>query len=374
MRLTYVIDNLRVGGAQVHLSRLAAGLARSGRHDVEIVALGPASPVVAAALPPEVALRSLPMESIRRPSFWAGFVRLVRHLRERRPAIVHTYLNTAGVFGIAAARLAGTGRVVASRRDMGAFRSRRVRALEAFLSRRWAARVVCVCEAVASETVERERLPRERVRVIYNGVDTRGIAPRSQYRAAPPLVLGMVASMDRVEKGHRELLAAVGLAARKRGHPVPLHLVGDGPLRGALEAAARAEGVADATRFLGTRADVTAVLAEVDVAVVPSHTEGISNATLEAMACGLPVVATAVDGNLETVVAGETGQLVPPHDSDALAAALLTYWDDPGIAERHGRAGRRRAEKSFDLATMIRRYEAEYDDLVGRAGSGLPSR
>ncbi len=118
----------------------------------------------------------------------------------------------------------------------------------------------------------------------------------------------------------------------------------------------------------GYRDDAAALYGCLDVFTLPSRREGVSNTVLEAMASGLPVVATAVGGNPEIVVAGETGRLVPPADPDAMAAALAGYVDAPQAAQAHGTAGRRRAEQTFSLDAMVAGYLAVYDALTGPPG------
>ena len=118
-----------------------------------------------------------------------------------------------------------------------------------------------------------------------------------------------------------------------------------------------------AVRLSGSRENVTELLHGLDIFVLPSLNEGISNTILEAMASGLPVVATDVGGNSEIVINGQTGILVPEDDPEAVAKALLTYVDDREMAKTHGRAGRARMKKSFGLSTMIDRYAAVYESL-----------
>jgi glycosyltransferase involved in cell wall biosynthesis len=114
----------------------------------------------------------------------------------------------------------------------------------------------------------------------------------------------------------------------------------------------------------GERCDVPDVICSFDIFVLPSQSEGISNTILEAMACGLPVIATAVGGNGELVVHDETGSLVPPLDSEALAEALLRYAEDPALRLRQGRAGRQRIEAGFSLDRMMERYTVLYQSLL----------
>jgi len=362
--ITYVVDDLRVGGAQTHLTRLVQELWRRG-YLLQVVCMGASQAVVTSQIPTAVPLVSFRLSSVRAPTFALQFLALVRHLRRTRPAIVHTYLNTAGVFGLLAARLAGVPHVVTSRRDIGIFRSGRIRSLEASLSRRWADRVFCVCEAVARAVRRDEGIPDEKLRVLLNGIGVDGVGPRVAARGGP-VRFGIVAAINRTEKGHREFVEAAAIAARAMP-AVEFHLVGDGPLRPGIEARVRELGIADKTTFHGERRDVLEFLDTVDVLAVPSYTEGISNAALEAMAKGLPVIATGVDGNLETVADGETGLLVAPRDAEALARAMVTYASDAGLRSSHGRAGRERLDRLFTVGRMADRYEEEYDAILGRS-------
>jgi glycosyltransferase involved in cell wall biosynthesis len=127
-------------------------------------------------------------------------------------------------------------------------------------------------------------------------------------------------------------------------------------------------GVGGLAWLPGERSDVVRVLRGLDVFALPSLAEGISNTILEAMACGLPVVATRVGGNPELVTEGATGRLVPASDPLAMASALLDYANDPAKARRHGAAGRSRVEAAFSIDRMVRDYDSLYQTLLGRAG------
>src|SRR5262249_7482069 len=141
-----------------------------------------------------------------------------------------------------------------------------------------------------------------------------------------------------------------------------LFVIGDGPLRGSLEALAASLGLAGRVVFTGTRADVARLVSMLDVLVVPSHTEGMSNALLEGMAMGKAIVATAVDGNLDVLSDGRTGLLVPPRDPGALASALERLIARPDDARALGRAARARAEEAYDLRAMVARHQELYLD------------
>ncbi len=171
-------------------------------------------------------------------------------------------------------------------------------------------------------------------------------------------VVGTVARLDPV-KDLGTLVAAVAEAARL-GAAVTLAVIGDGPERAALEAAAQAHGVAARVRFLGHRDDARALVAGVDVFANSSTSEGVSLTLLEAMAAERPIVATRVGGTPEVVVDGETGRLVPARDPAAFAAALLDVAADPARARAWGVAGRGRLLQHFTLDEMVRRYLEVY--------------
>jgi glycosyltransferase involved in cell wall biosynthesis len=145
---------------------------------------------------------------------------------------------------------------------------------------------------------------------------------------------------------------------------VRLGMVGDGALRSAVEARLREGGAAGAAWLPGARGDVSDQLRGFDVFALPSKAEGISNTILEAMATGLPVVATRVGGNPELVEEESTGLLVPPSDPAALAGAMARYAEDPALARAHGGSGRERACREFSLDRMVERYLALYDEGV----------
>jgi glycosyltransferase involved in cell wall biosynthesis len=143
-----------------------------------------------------------------------------------------------------------------------------------------------------------------------------------------------------------------------------LVLVGDGPLRAECEAVLQQAGVADLAWFAGERGDVPDVMRGLDCFVLPSLAEGISNTILEAMASGLPVLATAVGANAELVLPGVTGWLVPPGEAGALAEGLVRLAQDAPAAAALGRAGRQRVEQRFSLGSMVAAYESVYQRVL----------
>jgi len=218
--------------------------------------------------------------------------------------------------------------------------------------------------------VAREGVVADRATVIPNGInfsawerfpDTR--TARAELDLPPDAsVIGTVGRLH-AQKGHDFLLSAAAKVLERIPEAVFL-VAGYGPLRERLEARSAELGVASNVRFLGYRKDVQRILAALDVFVLPSLWEGMSNAILEAMAASKPVVATAVDGNVEQVVDGETGRLVPPADAEALADALIELAADSEKAREMGIRGRQYVEQKFPLSKMTAAYLDLYSRLL----------
>lgn len=363
IHIVYIIDDLKVGGAQVHLVRLVDLM----RHffSIEIICLGPRSEKLMAQFTNDVEVTFFDMSSIRQPvTFLSSFLGLIWHLRCSKPQLVHTYLNTANVFGLLAARLAGIRRVITSRRDMGHFRTGRMAAVESLLSRHVAKKVFCVCQAVADVTRIQEKIPSEKLEVLLNGIDTMRYQPKAKESTKTKVVFSMVAAMNREMKGHSDLLQAIAEAVTSQQHNFLFQLVGDGPLRDSLETEVRHLNIEKYVQFVGEQSDVMPFLENTDVLVVPSHTEGISNAILEAMAMGLPVIATAVDGNKEVLVDSVNGFLVPVRNSKAMARAILMYTANKPMIRMHGDNARKYVEENFSLRSMQDNFIVAYQEVL----------
>ncbi|WP_341679447.1 TIGR03088 family PEP-CTERM/XrtA system glycosyltransferase [Niveibacterium sp. SC-1] len=212
--------------------------------------------------------------------------------------------------------------------------------------------------------------------LICNGVDAQRFRPREGARQAlkdapftgPGLcVIGTVGRLQAVKDQAGLVQAFAILASRPGCEHVRLVIVGEGPQRAEVEAAVAASGIAEKIWLAGERSDVAELMRSFDVFALPSLAEGISNTVLEAMACGLPVVATAVGGNPELVGDGITGTLVPVSDREALADALQAYVKDAARLRAHGEAARGRIEESFSLDGMVGRYDALYRRMLERA-------
>lgn len=297
---------------------------------------------------------------------------LVRILRELRPDILHAYLPAANVFGPVAGRVAGVPRVIVSKRSLADYKERfpLLRRTES-LGNRLADAILVNSDAVRRDIERTERHWRGKFRKIYNGVDPIGpwtpeeaLAFRRHEGIPPGAVVALCVSNFYPYKGHGDLVEA---AARiVPAFPDVLFLLAgrDSGTMDATRKHARERGVEGSFLFLGSRSDVPDLLRASDLFVHPSREEGFSNAILEAMAAGLPVVACDVGGNPEAVVDGETGRLVPARSPERLAEALLELIIDPGKRTAYGQAGRRRAEGVFSLDRMVAEIKTLYESLV----------
>ncbi len=291
---------------------------------------------------------------------------LGRHLRRNGANVAHAFDFYANMTMIPAARLAGVPVVIGSQRQLGDLLSRaQSRAqLEMF---RLCDRVVCNSHAAAARLIA-DGLPERKIVVIGNGLPPEAFARTSAAlpRTGQILRVGMIARMNALYKNHRCFLrAAAQLAQKKR--EVEFVLVGDGPLRPEFERQAVELGIRDRVHFLGDRRDIPAVLATLDVSVVPSDSESLSNVVLESMAAGVPVVATNVGGNVE-LLSDERGVLVPVNDEAGLVDALERLLGDSGLRAELARNARDFAEANFDITRVRQSYEALYRELLERKG------
>ena len=296
---------------------------------------------------------------------------LYRLFRRMRPDIVHTHGWGTLLEGLAAARLAGVPRVV-----HGEHGTLQLRTHQRWLQRAgWslADRVLSVSSRLAERMAREVRFPLERIDTIRNGVDLDrfGRIGRVEARLALGLrpdsvVAGTVGRLVAV-KDHATLLESLA-TLRRTGLQPTLVIAGEGPLRAAIEEQIAALDLSGQVRLLGHRPDVETVLAALDVFVLSSSSEGLSNTILEAMATGLPVVSTRVGGADELVEHQVTGELVPSRSPEALSTALAALVNDPHQRATMGAAGRRRVETMFELTATMRRYETLYRDLVETTG------
>ena len=357
----HLITELNIGGAEKALARLLAHLDRDRFAPIVVCLYGGDGPVA-----DEIRALGIPVTDLGMPVKWRwdALWRLYRLLHRERPVILHTWMFHANVPGRVLGRLAGVPVIISSERTMGMESRWRYRLNR--ITGPLTDRVVCVSPQVADFVVQEVGIPRHKILVIPNGIDLRDfehLPGKHQARAMLGLssdwmLVGTVARLNSVKR------LDVLLQAMSSLRDVYAVIVGDGSERAQLEAMSERSGLAGRVHFAGQQDEVQTWLAALDVFVLSSDWEGMPNALLEAMAAGLPVVATAVGGTPEVVVDGVTGLLVPPRAPAALAEAIGCLLCDPNLRRQMGQAGRERVAAQFDIATTVRRTEALYQQLL----------
>lgn len=309
---------------------------------------------------------------------WEAYGRLYKLLRELKPAIVHTR-NLAALECQLPAWLAGVPLRVHGEHGWDVFDpdgdNRRYQWLRRFF-RLFVHRYIPLSCHLERYLREKIGVPESRISRICNGVDTSVFHPSPEGRRQAPgcpfpdrrgqIIVGTVGRMHGVKDQLTLTKAFIRLLDRRVEfrERLRLVLVGEGPLRAESRVLLEAAGMADLAWLPGERSDIADILRGLDIFVLPSRAEGISNTILEAMATGLPVIATEVGGNPELVVDGVTGALVPKQDPEAMASAVAAYLDDRNKILAHGNAALARVQEFFTLDGMVSRYLQVYDELL----------
>jgi glycosyltransferase involved in cell wall biosynthesis len=358
-RLLLLITLAEVGGAQSYVIALLPAL--SDRFDVTVAAHGE-GPLRHAAV--AAGVRYVPLRHVRRAvSLWRdplGLVELLILILRSRPEIVHASSSKAGILGRLAASLAGVPIRIFTVHGW-AFSAHagvpgRIYRLAERLLLPLTSTTICVAEYIKRVGIAAGACRPERALVIPNAVDV-GSFPR----AVPRDGVVELISVGRMREP-KDFVTLVRALARLRRGTFRASLVGDGPDRSMIEAELARLGLSDAVVLLGDRSDVPDLLARADVFVCSSRSEGMPVSILEAMAAGLPVVASSVGGVPELVDDGRTGFLVRPGEAVALADALALLVGDPVLRERLGAASHREALERFDLS----RFRAAHVELYER--------
>ncbi len=367
-----------LGGSERHLQILLPRLDRR-RFDVSLLLLTiPGRPITEYVAYFRETGIAVDQATIRGDLDPGCLLALVRRLRRHPVDLVHTHLIHADLYGGVAARLAGIQRVVSTRHNDDAFRRRATVKIVTRLASSSCDRVIALSQYLANFTHRIEGVDPQRIRTIPYGLDPPGVIRSAREiwkQLGPEDGTALVVSVGRLtkQKGHRHLLRAWPVVARSMPH-ARLLVVGEGSWQARLTEEARALGVSDSVIFTGWRSDVAAILAAADLFVHPSLWEGFGLAILEAMAAGTCVVASRVSTIPELVLDGETGSLVPPGDSRALADTILRLLADPGRRRQMGEAGRRRALETFSAERMVRATETVYEETLASASSAWLGR
>lgn len=302
---------------------------------------------------------------------WRWAKQMQQLLRDEQVDLIHAHEFDAIVQGTCAAAMAGVPLVATVHGKNYFWEKYRRRLAYRWVSRRTT--MIAVSQNLKEFIVEKVGISPDRLRVIYNGVDALPQCEESDIVAClkelglpqTDRVVGVVGNLYPV-KGHQYLIDAIPsiLSACPNTSFV---FAGRGELEAELKDQVHRLGLDDQVHFLGLRQDIHRILALLDLFVLPSLSEGLSMAILEAMIAGKPVVATRVGGNPELVLDGETGFLVPPRNSEALASRVTTLLVNREQALQFAQRAKRRAESQFSLETMVKTYQALYDECLRSA-------
>lgn len=372
-RLLEFLTFFYIGGTERQVMNLTTGLDRE-RFDVHMGCLGKVGPFLEEATSLGIPVSEYKINSLFNWASLKARLRLAQYLRANSVEVLHSYGFYSNMFAIPAARMAGVPVIVAAIRDCG----------ETLTSAQKQAQKMCCrmadCILVNADGVRKWLhdcdYPAEKIQVIRNGIIPAGSQIRrptgklrQEFSIGPNTPLVAVLSRLNAMKGLEYFLEAVTVVSRR--FPNARFMIIGGPdqkndlnYKADIESYANSLGLSRQVIFTGFRTDVQEILPEIDISVLPSLSEGLSNSLLESMAAGVPVIATNVGGTPEAVEDGVTGMLVPPRDSDALAQAMSLLLENPERARALGDAGRRRVEAYFSIEGMVRQTESLYLSLL----------
>lgn len=303
---------------------------------------------------------------------------LIQLIRKHRIDIVQTFNIDSDLYGTVIGKLAGTPLIVSSRRDLGVYRKAHHLMLSK-LTHRYVNHFIAVCNAVATNMLQREKVARQKVTTIYNGFELANINRANRSRiselvrkfkiGANSFVIGNVSHL-RPEKGHEVFFEAI----RRVKASIPelrVLAVGGGEKLSDFRDEIRARGLDDVVYLTGYVPNVFNFISLMDLCcLTPLSNEGFSNAILEQMAMGKPIIASDVGGNTEAIVHGESGLIVPPDDADALAQAIMKLYKNPTLRKSLGVNAKIRVETEFSMERMIQRMEEFYFTLFEKNSNG----
>jgi glycosyltransferase involved in cell wall biosynthesis len=369
-RILFLVTLAETGGAQTYVSTLVPELV--GRYAVTVAAYG-TGPLRTSVTQAGAAF--VPLRHVRRPiSAWRdplGLLELVVLVRRARPHIVHANSSKAGVLGRVAAWIAGAPIRVFTVHGWAFSASSRPRSViyhrAESLVRRLTTTTICVSETERAVGLAAGTCDERRTVVIRNGVDVTA-RPVARPGTDPPRIV----AVGRLQ-APKDVLSLIRALAKLQQRSFNAIVVGDGPDRPAIEAEVRRLALTRVVHLAGGRDDVAEILAASHIFVLSTRSEGLPISVLEAMAAGLPVVASRVGGLPELVVEGETGLLVTPGEPGELAAAIERLLGDPALRARFGAAGRARVQSQFAVDEFLDAHRELYRRELAHRGLPLPS-
>ncbi|MEZ6088182.1 MAG: glycosyltransferase [Pirellulaceae bacterium] len=367
-RICHIIPTLVRGGAEKQLTLLATGLPRD-RFDVHVVVLTHDGPLRKTLDEAEIPVTVVGKRFKADPS---AYFRLKRTLKQLQPDLVHTWIFAANCYGRVAARRAGVPRVVAGERCVDSWKTARHFMIDRYLAQR--------CDAIVTNSTgvrdfyDAHGVPADRFRIIPNGIRPRQPSPLTREAMCQRLGIDpkrrLIVAIGRLwpQKRYRDLIWASQLLQSARDETTFV-IIGDGPQMGELQRFRDSVTTGQGCAFAGPRDDVADLLPLFDLFWMASGYEGQSNALLEAMQAGLPVVASDIPGNRDLITDGVTGRLVPVGDSAEFAKlAYQLLFTETETARKLGEAARQRIATDFTVQQMVDRHVQLYDELLAVHG------
>ena len=370
IKILYIITSSGIGGAEKILYYTATGLDYN-KYDISVCSLKNKGEIARALEKQGIEVCCLHMGGRERFLGWLSsiitLIRLFPYLIRIRPTIVHSFLFRANILARIAGYLTGVPIVISSVRVMGGEKKyfHYVEMITSFMVDHY----VTVSESVKRYIIDKSKISAEKISVVYNGVNIESQDNSYEQNPKMPFRIGdkdrilMTVGRLHKQKGHCYLIQAVS-KVRKEFPKVKLLVTGEGEEENNLKKLVKSLDLMNEVIFAGLSSAIERILPMAELFILPSLWEGLPNALLEAMAAGKPVVATKVGGIPEIVVHGETGMLIPPRDTDALAAAIIDLLQNRLKAKDMGEAGRIRAGKRFSIYKMIEKTENLYQELL----------
>lgn len=368
IRLVEFVKAFNIGGTEVQVVELLRGL--PSRYQLNVGVLDETGPLLESVWKLGHLPASFPLSgSYARPQTALAIAKTAHWLMKNRVELVHAHDLYGALVAAPAAKLARC-KLIVGRLDLAHFHTKSQR----FLLSRFTAmadHVVANAKAIKDMLINEEGIPASKISVIHNGLDLRRFDERVRegLKAELPDTLGEpvvvhVANMNHEVKRQEDVLEAIRILGSK-GRRLHVYFVGDGPRRREIEAKAALLNVADRAHFLRHRLDVPAVYQRATFGVLCSSAEGLSNAVMEGMAAGLPMVVSRVGGNPDLIEDGVRGYVVERHKPEQLAAAFERVLDNPEKAKQMGRAARAFVEKELTLEKLCAEHDRMYRSVVG---------
>jgi glycosyltransferase involved in cell wall biosynthesis len=374
-KLLMIIPSLHVGGAETHLSQILPRLKAKG-WDVSIYLISASGELkdyieqqgITIITPGKLSAKLHNKHRLlRAPILALRFVNLCTYLIKSRPAIVQFMLPEAYLFGGLACILTGQKNMIMGRRSLNHYQQKHplLTKIETWLHGKMRY-IITNSQANVQQLATEEHVPLEKLKLIYNGIELQRFNSISKTANFPATPLTMIIIANIIPyKGHATLLEALAKISNQLPENWRLLCVGTkfGYVQD-LENLALRLNINSNIKWLDTQSEIAPLLASSDLAISSSYEEGFSNAVIEAMAAGLPLVVTNVGGNPEAVIAGQTGLVVEPRDPQALGTAILNLVTAPAKMAVMGAAGKQRVLQNFSLETCVKNYDELYSSML----------